>query len=158
MARGQRRGSTWTSVLPLVVVVAVAASACSGAEDPAGRPLHAPASFDPTLPGWVACSRLIVEGNVVGVSDSASPGHMVTELAVRDWIKPASGPRIARIETVDIASEGVYSRWRPGTHLFLQVDVDPSALPSWQFGDRMIAKIERALPASRPLECPYGPA
>jgi hypothetical protein len=42
--------------------------------------------------------------------------------------------------------------------LFLQVDVDPSALPNWQFGDRMIRKIKHAVPASRTIECPYGPA
>ena len=83
---------------------------------------------------------------------------MITELAVQDWVKPMSGPRTARIETIDIAAEGVYNRWQPGTHLFLQVDVDPSALPSWQFDDRMIKRIEHAVPASHTVECPYGPA
>jgi hypothetical protein len=83
---------------------------------------------------------------------------MTTEVAVKDWVKPPSGPGIARIETVDIAAEGVYSRWQPGTHVFLQVDVDPSALPNWQFGDRMIKKIKHAVPASRTIACPYGPA
>ena len=82
---------------------------------------------------------------------------MVTELAVDRWIKPATGPRTATIETADIAAEGVYERWEPGTHLFLQVDVDPDALPNWQFPDRMIKKIDRAVPASRTIECPYGP-
>jgi hypothetical protein len=161
MARVMRRELTGTSVLPLVVVAIVAATAVAGCSDEArtaGKPLHAPASFDPSLPGWVACSRLILEGDVVRVSDAVSPGRMVTELAVQDWVKPASGPKTARIETVDIAAEGVYERWRPGTHLLLQVDVDPSALPNWQFGDQMIRKIKRAVPASRAIECPYGPA
>jgi hypothetical protein len=117
----------------------------------------APATFDPSLLGWVACSRLIVEGDVVRVSSADSPGRMVTELAVDRWIKPASGPKTATIESADIAADGVYERWEPGSHL-LQVDVDPDALPNWQFRDRTIEKIERAVPASRTLEWSYGPA
>jgi hypothetical protein len=154
MARMSRRGVA----LVVAATVAVAAIAGCGEEQrAAGKPLHAPANFDPTLPAWVACSRLIVEGDVVRVRDAASPGRIVTELEVEDWVKPVSGPRIARIETVDIAAEGVYTRWQPGTHLFLQVDVDPSALPSWDFGDGMIKKIAHAVPASHTIECPYGP-
>jgi hypothetical protein len=148
-----------------VLVAAIAAVAfvtgCSkqaSEQEEVGKPLHAPASFDPSLPGYVACSRLIVEGDVVSVRDGGSPGRMVTELAVQQWIKPASGPKVATIETADIAAEGVYERWEPGTHLFLQVDLDPDALPSWQFSNRMISKLERAVPESRVLECPYGPA
>jgi hypothetical protein len=39
-----------------------------------------------------------------------------------------------------------------------EVDVDPAALPNWQFRDRTVKKIKRAVPASRTIECPYGPA
>jgi len=138
------------------ILAAAALAGCFG-QGQSGKPLHAPATFDPSLAGWIACSRLIVEGDVIRVRDGSSPGQMVTELAVDRWIKPASGPKTASIETVDIAAEGVYERWEPGTHLFLQVDIDPAALPNWEFRDRMIRKIERALPESRTLECPYGP-
>jgi hypothetical protein len=161
MTHGMGRGLTGTSGLTLVVAVLLlttTAAGCSDQDRAAGKPLHAPATFDPTLPGWVACSRLIAEGDVVRVSDGPSAGRMITELAVQHWVKPTSGPKTARIETVDIAAEGVYKRWQAGTHLFLQVDVDPSALPSWQFGERMIKRIKHAVPASRSLECPYGPA
>jgi hypothetical protein len=139
------------------LLAAGALAGCSDQDQGGGKPLHAPATFDPSLPGWVACSKLIVEGDVVRVSSADSPGRMVTEFAVDRWIKPATGPRTATIETADIAAEGVYERWEPGTHLFLQVDVDPDALPNWQVADRMIKKIERAVPASRTIECPYGP-
>ena len=138
------------------IVVAGALAGCYD-QDRGGKPLHAPATFDPSLPGWVACSKLIVEGDVVRVTDGPSPGRMLIELAVDRWVKPASGPKTATMETADIAAEGVYERWEPGTHLFLQVDLDPDALPNWQFEDRTIRKIERALPESRTLECPYGP-
>src|SRR5213079_1265583 len=141
-----------------MAVATAVLSGCSGnGRAAAGKPLHAPANFDPTLPAFVACSKIIVEGDVVRVRDAATRGRMVTELAVIDWVKPASGPRTATIETVDIAAEGVYKRWAPGTHLFLQVDVDPSALPSWQFEKRTIGRIKLAVPASRNIDCPYGP-
>jgi hypothetical protein len=161
MASVMRCEWTWTSVLRSLVVAAIvlatAATGCSDQGGPEGKPLHAPASFDPTLPAYVACSRLIVEGDVVSVSDSDSAGRMITELAVHEWVKPASGPKTARIETIDIAAERVYERWQPGTHLFLQVDLDPSALPSWQFDARTIKRIKHAVPASHTIECPYGP-
>jgi hypothetical protein len=156
MVRVTRRGLSALSLI-LGVMVAVAVAGCSEQEQ-SGKALHAPATFDPSLPGWVACSRLILEGDVIRVSSADSPGHMVTELAVDEWIKPASGPKVATIETPDIAAEGVYEWWKPGTHLFLQVDVDPAALPNWQFRDRTIKKIKRAVPASRTIDCPYGPA
>src|SRR3954465_14944015 len=145
------------SVLSLVLVAIAAGAGCSDQQQ-SGKPLHAPATFDPSLPGWVACSRLILEGDVIRVCSADSPGQMVTELAVDEWIKPASGPKVAKIETPDIAAEGVYERREPGTHLVLEVDVDPAALPNWEFRDPMVKKIKRAVPASRTIECPYGPA
>src|SRR3954464_11043362 len=105
--------------VPLAAAL-VAAVACTGTHGTSGRPLHAPANFDPSLAGFVACSRLIVEGDVVMVSTVGT--RMITELAVDDWIKPASGPKVAHIETADIAAEGVYEHWKQGKHLFLQVD------------------------------------
>jgi hypothetical protein len=161
MKSGPRRGLTTVSALLLMVAAVLAATTLagrSGEDRSAGKPLHASPNFDPTIPGWVACSRLIVEGDVLRVRDVASPGRMVTELAVHGWVKPGSGPTTARIETVDIAGEGVYRRWPAGTHLFLRVDVDPSALPDWQFGHGEMKRIEQAVPASRSIECPYGPA
>ena len=129
-------------------------SSCTGEHGTNGRPLHAAANFDPSLPGYVACSRLIVEGDVVSVT-SVGTG-MITELAVDKWVKPAAGPKLARIETADIAANGVYDHWKPGRHLFLQVDADPTALPSWQFEPRTIKEIEAAVPDSQALDCPYG--
>ena len=83
---------------------------------------------------------------------------MVTELAVDEWVKPASGPEVATIETADLAAEGVYERWNPGTHLFLQVDVDPASLPGWEFSDRMIRRSSEPCRRRARSTCPYGPA
>ena len=140
----------------LVVLGVVTLTGCNS-DKLESKPLHAPANFDPSLAGFVACSRLIVEGDVVSVR-SAADGQMVTTLAVQEWIKPASGKSRARIETVDIAKDGVYKRWAPGTHLRLAIDVDPSALPNWEFSAAQFAKIGAAVPSAKKLSCPYGPA
>src|SRR4051812_1630707 len=100
----------------LVALSLAVTTGCSGTHRTSGRPLHAPANFDPSLAGYVACSRLIVEGDVVTVTTVGS--RMITELTVDDWIKPAAGPKVARIESADIAADGVYDHWPPGKHLF----------------------------------------
>ena len=88
MARVTRRWSA--SVVPLIVAVMIVAAAVAGCseQEQSGKPLHAPGGFDPTLAGWVACSRMIVAGDVVSVRP-AGPGRMVTEFAVDEWVKPA---------------------------------------------------------------------
>jgi len=139
---------------PALLVAVITAAGCAGTHGSAGRPLHAPANFDPSMAGFVACSRLLVDGDVIRVT--ASGTRMITELNVDEWIKPPSGPKVARIETADIAAEGVYKHWPAGTHLFLQVDADPSALPNWQFDRRTIDRIKAAVPQSRQFDCPYG--
>jgi hypothetical protein len=139
----------------LAVLAVVALTGCQS-EEPRSKPLHAPANFDPSLAGFVACSRLVVEGDVVSVRATTS-GRMLTTLAVQDWVKPTTGPRRAKIETVDIARDGVYPRWLPGTHLRLAVDVDPDALPDWEFTEPAFAKIRAAAPRATNLSCPYGP-
>jgi hypothetical protein len=138
-----------------MVVAVVALTGCQG-DAVASKPRHAPANFDPSLAGFVACSRLIVEGDVVNVRTTTS-GRMLTTLAVQDWVKPASGPSRAKIETADIASQGVYTRWRPGTHLRLAVDIDPDALPNWEFTEPEFAKVRDAVADAKKLSCPYGP-
>jgi hypothetical protein len=150
-----RRGAT---TLPgLLAAAALALTACGGGQSTAGKPLHAPANYDPSIPGWLACSKYVVEGDVLSVSP-VPPDRMVTQLRVRDWVKPSSGPKVARIETADIVGHGATKRWAAGTHLFLRVDVDPSALPDWEFTGSAVKRIKSAVPASRDLQCPYGPS
>ena len=135
---------------------------CSSGGGPAattpqpGKPLHQPANFDPSLAGFVACSSKILEGTVVRVEDGGS-GRMVATLAVDGWVKPVAGPAQVRLNLVDIAKDGVYQRWSPGSHLRLAVDVDPSVLPSWQFSAAEFAAIQKAAPEGAQLSCPYGP-
>jgi len=121
-----------------------------------GRPLHAPANFDPSIPGFVACSTKLLEGDVVRVVDGR-PDRMLVTLSVDHWVKPKTGPSRVVLSLVDIAKDGVYKRWAPGTHLRLVVDVDPSRLPEWQFSAAEFAAFQRALPKAARLSCPYGP-
>jgi hypothetical protein len=121
-----------------------------------GRPVHRPASFDPSIPGLVACSTVVLEGDVLRVVDGR-PGRMLATLTVDHWVKPATGPGRVSLSLVDIAGEGVYHRWPPGTHLRLVVDVDPVSLPEWQFTGKEFAALEQAAPQAQRLQCPYGP-
>jgi hypothetical protein len=118
--------------------------------------LHQPPNFDPSIPGFVACSKTLLEGDVVNVVDGR-PGRMLVTMRVAHWVKPSSGPDRVRLDLVDIAREGAYQRWSPGTHLRLAVDVDPSMLPSWQFSAAQFSTFEKAVPRAERLTCPYGP-
>src|SRR5689334_3277776 len=72
----------------------VMASGCHGGHNAtAGKPLHAPADYDPSIPGWLACSKYVVEGDVLTVSP-VPPDRMITQLRVHDWVKPSSGPKV----------------------------------------------------------------
>jgi len=145
-----------------LATAALALTACSSSDvadtAPSGssRPLHAPPNFDPSTAGYVACSRVVVEGDVLSVTD-AGTGHMTTTLKVARWVKPTSGGPTVKVTTADIAAEGVYERWKPGTHLFLVASVDPDALPDWQFTPAQFDAFRAAVPAANALSCPYGP-
>jgi hypothetical protein len=139
------------------LAAAVGLSGCASGHKAVGKPLHAPANYDPSIAGWLACSKLVVEGHVVSVSP-VFPDRMVTELRVQRWVKPATGPDLARIETADIVGHGATERWLPGTHLFLRVDVDPAAIPDWEFTGSTVKRITSAVPESQGLTCPYGPS
>lgn len=119
------------------------------------RPLHAPANYDPNVAGAVACSALILEGTVVRVVDGA-PGRMRTTIDVSHWVKPATGPNRAVVDTADIAAGGLHQRWRPGQYLRLAVDVDPSVLPNWEFTAAQFARYEQAMADAASIDCPYG--
>jgi hypothetical protein len=82
---------------------------------------------------------------------------MLATIDVDHWVKPASGPSRVRLDLADIAPSGIEKRWSPGQHLRLAVDVDPSALPNWQFQASTFAAIEGAVPQGDRLTCPYGP-
>ncbi len=159
---GNRRGRRTAELAVLGLLAMLGSSACErGNASPAvgepetGSQLHRPANFDPSLPGLVACSTKVLEGDVVRVVDGR-PGRMVATVTVDHWVKPQTGLSRVELNLVDIAKDGVYRRWAPGTHLRLVVDADPSSLPEWQFSTDEFTAIEKAAPKAARLHCPYG--
>ncbi len=160
----RQRGLVLAGVVTVIMLAGCARSAAPTVQsqpehspnyDPA-KPVHAPANFDPSWPGAVACSSTIVSGTVLKVVDGA-PGHMITTLQVQRWVKPATGPRRVELNTVDIAAEGVYPRWQPNQNLYLVIDLDPNHLPeavTRPVFDKYIAAVRSATR----LECGYGPS
>lgn len=159
--RSRSTRATGVAALGLLAMLGCVGCSRSDAAPPNGapgtsKPLHAPANFDPSIPGFVACSSKLLEGDVVRVADGR-PGRMLVTMTVDHWVKPSSGPHQVVLSLVDIAKDGAYQRWSPGTHLRLAVDVDPSNLPAWQFSSEEFRAFEKAVPKATHLQCPYGP-
>ena len=55
---------------------------------------------------YFSCARRIVDGTALSIRAASRPGHLVVTLAVRDWLKPATGPDRADVEVPDPASRG----------------------------------------------------
>lgn len=97
---------------------AVAALVCGIAfdGDSAGRGPSAHASEGKlSAEGWVACSQVMAEGEVVSVEEAAEADRVLLTVAVTDWFKPATGGKEARFDVVDPAGDGAYPRWKPGS-------------------------------------------
>ncbi|MFE3720312.1 hypothetical protein [Streptomyces cyaneofuscatus] len=109
--------------------------------------------------GWVACSQVMAEGEVVSVEEAPETGRVLLTVAVTDWFKPATGEKEARFDVVDPAKDGAYPRWKPGEHLLLVIDRDPTAYVTSYRGDDIAEvrrSIERALPGAAGRECTDG--
>ncbi|MEU8565379.1 hypothetical protein AB0C45_28350 [Streptomyces cyaneofuscatus] len=109
--------------------------------------------------GWVACSQVMAEGEVVSVEEVPEAGRVLLTVAVTDWFKPATGEKEARFDVVDPAKDGAYPRWKPGEHLLLVIDRDPTAYVTSYRGDdiaQVRRSIERALPGAAGRECTDG--
>ncbi|MFJ9525493.1 hypothetical protein [Streptomyces cyaneofuscatus] len=109
--------------------------------------------------GWVACSQVMSEGEVVSVEEAPETGRALLTVAVTDWFKPATGEKEARFDVVDPAKDGAYPRWKPGEHLLLVIDRDPTAYVTSYRGDDIAEVrrgIERALPGAAGRECTDG--
>ncbi|MFF1381388.1 hypothetical protein [Streptomyces sp. NPDC058308] len=111
---------------------------------------------DLSAEGFVACSRLIVEGTVTAVDPV--PGGLrdrVTLDVTRYW-KPASGrPSVAF--PMDRDAE---RRPRTGDRVLITVDEGAGEPANWAVGrerDRLRAMIRKALPAAEKIRCDGGP-
>lgn len=110
-----------------------------------------------TLEEWIACARVIAEGDVAAVRDSEEPGRVIVTFDVDDWIKPAQGTKRVDLDLVDPTEAGVHPSWKAGTHALIVVperhDLSADTFEGAQL-DRYRDQIERALPKAPEAGCP----
>lgn len=110
-----------------------------------------------TLEEWIACARMIAEGDVVAVRDSSEPSKVILDFAVRDWIKPRQGPREVVLSVFDPAFTGTSEPWEVGEHVLLVIPARRDREADSFRGTELAAyrdRINRALPAAAETECP----
>ncbi|MFF8943141.1 hypothetical protein ACF1A5_12885 [Streptomyces sp. NPDC014864] len=102
-------------------------------------------------PGYLACARLVVEGDVTGVRPIADTGRERVTLRVTRSYKPAR----ARAEvTFPVDGPGAFRR---GDHVLIGIPGRAGSPDLWAVGERDVtrerAAVERALPESAALPC-----
>ncbi|MET7359471.1 hypothetical protein ABZS76_13560 [Streptomyces sp. NPDC005562] len=108
--------------------------------------------------GFVACSRLIVEGTVTAVDPVPGALQDRVTVDVTRYLKPASGSDTIRFPMDRYAEP----RLRRGDRVLVTVDKGSAEPANWAVGterDRLRTMILKALPAARKITCgsPPGP-
>ncbi|MFI9149687.1 hypothetical protein [Streptomyces sp. NPDC053367] len=108
---------------------------------------------DLSAPGYLACARLIAEGDVTAVEPVPGAGQDRITLRVTRHLKPARGPA----EVSFPMDRDVDPRPRTGDHVLISIP-EGSAVPDvWSVGAQDVAEarawITRALPESRTIPC-----
>ncbi|MFJ2769467.1 hypothetical protein [Streptomyces sp. NPDC087300] len=112
-------------------------------------------SADVTPEGFVACSRLIVEGTVTAVDPVPGDARDRITVDVRRYLKPGSGPRTITFPM----SHDVDPRLREGDDVLITIPENATEPDSWALGedrDRLRAMILKALPKSTEIRCDGG--
>jgi hypothetical protein len=106
-----------------------------------------------SAPGYVACARLIAEGDVTGVEPVPGTAQDRITLDVTRYYKPAKG----KDEVTFVMDQAVDPRLRTGDHVLVGIPRHGASPDMWSVGERDIARerawILRALPESRTLPC-----
>lgn len=106
-----------------------------------------------SAPGYVACARLIVEGEVIAVDTVPGTAQDRIVLRVTRYLKPDRG----RAEVTFVMDHDVDPRLRVGDHALVGIPDGAAAPDIWSVGERDIARsrawITEALPESRELAC-----
>ncbi|MEU6825642.1 hypothetical protein ABZ921_33940 [Streptomyces atriruber] len=114
------------------------------------------ANADLSAEGFVACSRLIVEGTVTAVDPV--PGGLQDRVTVdvTRYLKPKSGSPTVRFPM----DRAVDPRLKKGDRVLITVDKGSAEPANWAVGkdrDRLRKMITKALPASEQIRCDDGP-
>ncbi|WP_399925399.1 hypothetical protein [Streptomyces kanamyceticus] len=112
------------------------------------------AEADLTAEGFVACSRLIVEGTVTAVDAVPGAARDRITLKVTRYIKPGSGDRTV---TFPMSRDNdVAPRLRKGDRALITIPkgaAEPDNWPTGKDGDELRRMILKALPDSAGLRC-----
>lgn len=153
----RRRSIAAGALLAAAAVSVGGLSLTLGGGDPSQSPEADPGGQGQTLVEWVACARLIAEGDVVAVREAPEPGRVTVTFAVRDWIKPAQGDDQVTLDVVDPTEAQVREPWTPGGPLLIVVperhDQPTDTFRGAELTDNR-EQIESALPRAATTECP----
>ncbi|MFE0177771.1 hypothetical protein ACFWZ2_36220 [Streptomyces sp. NPDC059002] len=112
---------------------------------------------DLTPEGFVACSRLIVEGTVTAVDPVPGDVQDRITLDVTRYLKPGSGARTVRFPM----DRDVDPRLKKGDDVLISIPKDAAEPDNWATGkkdrDRLRAMILKAIPRSEKIRCDGGP-
>ncbi|UIX34573.1 hypothetical protein [Streptomyces sp. GQFP] len=124
------------------------ASSAAGGDMPEPESLHAMSS-----PGYLACSRLVVEGTVTAVTPEVGTGRDRITLRVTRYYKPDKGPA----EVTYLMDRDARPRPVVGGPMLIAIRKGAEAPALWDTDERQIAAeraaITAALPKSRTLQC-----
>ncbi|ANW18929.1 hypothetical protein [Streptomyces clavuligerus] len=106
---------------------------------------------------WVACARVVVDGEVTAVRKGAREGRIRVTMDVREWIKPARGGKRLELDVVDPAvAEEAQEPWRLGRNTLAVVPQRrESAADVFHDEERTFARraIDRVLSAQKATTC-----
>lgn len=115
---------------------------------PEAGSLHAMSS-----PGYLACSRLVVEGTVTAVTPEPGTGLDLITLRVTHYYKPVTGPA----EVTYLMDRDARPRPVVGGPMMIAIREGAEAPALWDTDEKQIAAeraaITAALPKSRTLQC-----
>ncbi|WP_329299682.1 hypothetical protein OG410_15515 [Streptomyces sp. NBC_00659] len=106
-----------------------------------------------SAPGYIACSRLIVEGTVTKVAAVPGTAQDRITLDVFHYYKPARGEK----EVTFLMDQAVDPRLHRGDEVLIGIQRHTSTPDIWTTGEQQIARdrswIVKALPESRGMRC-----
>ncbi|MFJ5773399.1 hypothetical protein [Streptomyces sp. NPDC093094] len=112
------------------------------------------AAEDLSAPGYVACARLIAEGDVTAVDPVPGAARDRITLRVTRYLKPERG---GRPEVTFVMDRDVDPRLREGDHALVSIPGGAASPDIWSVGTQDVASsrawIGEALPESRDLAC-----
>ncbi|MFJ4011092.1 hypothetical protein [Streptomyces sp. NPDC090026] len=138
----------------VVLGVVLSGGATNGARDSGGGDAMARGQSDTEA---IACARMIVEGDIVGVRESSDQDRVLVTLDVTEWFKPTRGAERVELDLVDPAIVDADRAYQKGQHVLIYVptrddlDANPDIDDEVPSGRK---NLEHNLPRSKGVECP----